>query len=78
MRPVYDEDRHKAGAEGKLMAKTKNDPARYQKRAISAPKARMATAVNATSAFFTAPMTVGHYLDFRAVVSPKAKPTSGN
>lgn len=79
MRPVHDEDCHEAGAKGKLMDKIKNDPARYRKRAISAPKAQLAVvAINKASPFFTAPITRGHYLEFRAAVAPKPKRARGN
>ncbi|WP_157632658.1 hypothetical protein [Hoeflea sp. 108] len=55
------------------MVKIKNDPALYQKRAVSAHKAQaVVVAVNKSSPFFTAPLS-GHYLDFRAVTASKSK-----
>ncbi len=56
------------------MAKIKNDPAQYQKRAVSAPMAQaMVIKVKKNSAFFTAPMPDGRYLDFRTAPALKAK-----
>lgn len=76
MSAVHDADGYQEGAERKLMAKIKNDPAHYQKRAVSAPKAQaVAGAVNKSSLFFTAPLN-GHYLDFRSTAAPKPKRTA--
>lgn len=60
------------------MGKIKNDPALYRKRAVSAPKARaVVVAVNKASPFFTAPLTGGHYLDFRVTSVSKRNPNTG-
>lgn len=60
------------------MAKTKNDPARYQKREVSAPIStlrRFGADIDPASAFFTSPVIKGRYLDLSKSNPPrKGKP----
>lgn len=52
------------------MAKVKNDPTKYVKREVSAPKyegapKRVDPGGNSDKRFFTAPISAGGYLDLR-------------
>lgn len=53
------------------MVKTKNDPKKYKKREITAPKGRpvLPLALDFSSPFFTAPTQAG-YLDWRSMPKP--------
>ncbi len=53
------------------MIKTKNNPKKYKKREVTAPKGRtlLLPNVDSSSAFFTAPMRAG-YLDWRFMQKP--------
>jgi len=59
------------------MAKIKNDPAQYQKRAISAPHRAgqsIAMVADKSSPFFTERLSRHQYLDLRAARGPSQKP----